>query len=140
ADSLARVETQTALVFGREGTGLSNSELERLDEVCSIPASPDYPVLNLGQAATIALYELRDLGLSDTQHPDAVDRADAADIEAFYDHFDGFLADLHYPEEKHDKTMRLVRRLIGRADPTERELVTLRGILRRAAGRVERDR
>ena len=64
-----------ALVFGRERVGLTNEELARIDRVCSIPASAAYPSLNLGQAATVALYELRELALGDTQLPNIDDRA-----------------------------------------------------------------
>jgi len=56
ADSLGGVESDTCIVFGRERVGLTNDELARLDQLCSIPAHADYPVLNLGQAATIVLY------------------------------------------------------------------------------------
>jgi len=73
-ESLADVDAPTALVFGRERVGLTNDELAQLDEVAAIPASADYPVMNLGQAATVALYELRDLAMSETQLPD-VERA-----------------------------------------------------------------
>jgi TrmH family RNA methyltransferase len=142
ADSLARVETRTALVFGREGTGLSNAELERLDEVCSIPASEAYPVLNLGQAATIALYELRGLTLGPdgegTQLPDVErERAAEADIDRFYEFFEAFLTRVEHREHKREKTLRMLRRLVGRAHPTEREITTLTGLFRKAAERVD---
>ena len=144
ADSLSRVEARTALVFGREGTGLSNAELERLDEVCSIPASASYPVLNLGQAATIALYELRGLTLGpddfgdDTQLPDVErERAAEPDIERFYDFFEAFLSNVEHREHKREKTVRMLRRLVGRAHPTEREITTLTGLFRKAARRVD---
>jgi len=82
ADSLADVEADTCVVFGRERVGLTNDELARLDQVCSIPAAADYPVLNLGQAATIVLYELRELTLGATQHPDERhQRADERAVE-----------------------------------------------------------
>jgi len=140
ADSLVDLDAQTALVFGRERIGLTNEELARIDEVCSIPANPEYPVLNLGQAATVALYELRGLALAESQHPEGVhERASECEIESFYDHVGAFLDDLDYPVEKRAKTMRLVRRLFGRAHPTGRELNTLRGILRRAAWHVDRE-
>ena len=126
-------------MFGRERVGLTNDELARLDEVGSIPASVDYPVLNLGQAATVVLYELRSLGLEETQLPDRDrDRAEPAEVEAFHDQFERFLADLHYADVKRAKTTRLVRRLVGRADPTGRELRTLRGVFRRAAEGLRR--
>ncbi len=135
ASRLAEVATRTALVFGREPNGLTNAELARLDEICAIPASRSYPVLNLGQAATIALYELSDLALEETQLPDrAPSRAAAAEIERFYEHFERFLAEIDHPTEKRAKTMRLLRRLVGRSQPTSRELITLRGVMRRASG------
>jgi TrmH family RNA methyltransferase len=133
ADSLDDVETDTCVVFGRERVGLTNEELARLDEVVSIPASADYPVLNLGQAATVVLYELREHTLASTQHPDAVERADETDIEGLHDQFAALLERINHPAEKRAKTGRLFRRLVGRAHPTGREARTLRGVFRRAA-------
>jgi len=138
-ESLSGVSADTCLVFGRERVGLRNDELERLDEVCAIPASEEYPVLNLGQAATVSLYELRTLAMGENQLPDRDhQRATESEIEGFYEHFGSFLDALHYPEEKEDKTRRLMRRILGRAHPTGREINTLRGILRRAEEGVRR--
>lgn len=134
---LATYTEPVAIIFGRESTGLTNHELESIDIICSIPATNEYPVLNLGQAATIALYELRSLANATKQHPDSQPRAAPEDLEAFYEHFDETLHALDYPEEKHEKTMRLLRRLIGRANPTERELLTLRGVLRTATNQSD---
>ncbi|RDI72949.1 RNA methyltransferase [Halopelagius longus] len=132
-ESLETVETKTALVFGREGKGLNNEELAQLDEVCSIPASSEYPVLNLGQAATVLMYELRSLTVEETQLPDVErERADEADIDRFYDFFSEFLDSVEHRDHKRPKTMRMMRRLLGRAHPTEREVHTLIGIFRRA--------
>ncbi|MFB6167303.1 MAG: RNA methyltransferase, partial [Haloferacaceae archaeon] len=130
ADELAGVDARPALVFGREGTGLSNAELERLDRVCSIPASADYPVLNLGQAATVLLYELRDLTVDETQLPDPErERADEREIERLYEYFDDLLdASAH---RNPDRVSRLVRRVVGRTHPTDREVHTLLGVFRR---------
>jgi len=136
-ESLQTVETQTALVFGREGRGLHNREIEQLDEVCSIPASSEYPVLNLGQAATIILYELRELTVDDTQLPDIEHvRADESDIERLYEYFADFLVAQQYNERKQAKTQRLVRRLVGRAHPTDREVHTLLGVFRQATNQL----
>ncbi|MEF8781439.1 MAG: RNA methyltransferase, partial [Haloferacaceae archaeon] len=136
-DSLASVKTDTALVFGREGHGLNNEELRRLDEVCSIPASPAYPVLNLGQAATVVLYELRDLFLEDTQLPDVErERAPEADVERVHDRFEAFLEGAGYEGDRFDRTRLLFRRVLGRAHPTTREAHTLVGVFRRAADQL----
>lgn len=140
AETLPRVDGPVCLVFGREGTGLSNDELSRLDRVASIPANPAYPVLNLGQAATVTLYELRELTLpgAATHLPD-VDRhrADPRDVELLTDYWTEFVRAVGHREHKHEKTVRLFRRLVGRADPTDREVNTLLGVFRRATDLLE---
>lgn len=141
ADRLSTVEAPTALVFGRERVGLTNEELARIDEICSIPANADYPVLNLGQAATVTLYELRSLTLGDeTQLPDVERvRAPESAIDRLYDQWAALLEEINHPEEKRAKTMRMLRRVYGRADLTEREANTLLGLLRRATDRPAED-
>ena len=47
-----------AVLFGRESTGLTNSELEKADFVVTIPTSPENPSMNLSHAAAVVLYEL----------------------------------------------------------------------------------
>jgi len=139
ADSLRGVDSDTCLVFGRERVGLTNDELARLDEICSIPASADYPVLNLGQAATIVLYELRELTVPRDQHPEDLHvRAEEAAVEGLIGEFETFLHSIDHPEEKRHRVRRLFRRLVGRAHPTGREAKTLRGVFRRARQRIER--
>ncbi|WP_410767213.1 RNA methyltransferase [Haloferax sp. DFSO60] len=141
ADSLESVETKTALVFGREGTGLDNEELKMLDEICCIPADHRYPVLNLGQAATILMYELRRFTVSETQLPDVErERASEEEIDVLYRFFDDLLEATAYREHKRAKTSQMMHRLIGRAHPTEREVATLTGVFRRAAERARDDR
>jgi TrmH family RNA methyltransferase len=136
AERLPTVEAPTALVFGRERVGLTNEELARIDEICSIPANPAYPVLNLGQAATVTLYELRTLTLEDTQLPDRERvRAPEPTVDRLYDQWDALLEEISHPAEKRGKTMRMLRRVFGRADLTEREANTLLGLLRRATER-----
>jgi TrmH family RNA methyltransferase len=138
ATELDDVAADTAIVFGRERVGLTNEEIARLDQVCSIPASADYPVLNLGQAATIVLYELRDLNVESTQLPDPThDRAEQPEIEGLHGQFAAFLDAVGHPEEKQAKTRRLFRRLLGRAHPTGRETTTLRGLFRQATERLD---
>jgi TrmH family RNA methyltransferase len=139
ADSLSDVDADTCLVFGRERVGLTNGELSDLDEICSIPAAADYPVLNLGQAATIVLYEMRALTLEETQLPDPdIDRATEREIEGLHGQFESFLKAIGHPKEKRGKAQRLFRRVVGRAHPTDREAVTLRGIFRRGTQSAQR--
>jgi len=43
----------TAVLFGPEDAGLSNTDLERCTAVLGLPTSPEQPSLNLGQAVTV---------------------------------------------------------------------------------------
>jgi len=138
AADLAAVEADTCVVFGRESVGLTNEELARLDQICAIPASAEYPVLNLGQAATVVCYSLRELTVGEAQVPAIDDRAAESAIEGLHDQFAEFLVALDHPAEKRPKAERLWRRLLGRAHPTGREVKTLRGLFRRAGERLEK--
>ncbi len=137
SDEIGGLDADVCIVFGRERVGLTNDELAKLDRICSIPASDEYPVLNLAQAATIVLYELRELTVVESQHPpEAHGRAEENEIEGLYATFSDYLHDIGHPEEKIPKTERLFRRLISRAHPTGREARTMRGVLRRGAMRA----
>ncbi|MEN0613298.1 tRNA/rRNA methyltransferase [Klebsiella indica] len=51
----------TALVFGREDSGLTNEELLLADVLTGIPMVADYPSLNLGQSVMVYCYQLTSL-------------------------------------------------------------------------------
>ncbi len=58
AENLRALEGTVALVFGPEGTGLNNDELDKCDVILTIPASPVYPTLNISHAAVVLFHEL----------------------------------------------------------------------------------
>ncbi|RLG35698.1 RNA methyltransferase [Methanosarcinales archaeon] len=133
-----------ALLFGREDIGLLNEELKRCDMVVSIPTSPDYPVMNLSHAVAVVIYELRDTGkYTDTDtDTDTVSTSNALKLASFEDkerlfrHIQTFLDEIEYKEHKKERTMLMLRRLLGRAELTPREIQTLRGILRKAEWKI----
>jgi TrmH family RNA methyltransferase len=56
---------EIGLVFGRETFGLTDEEAALCPLRCHIPANPKFPSLNLAQAVTVALWELRRLPLAE---------------------------------------------------------------------------
>lgn len=114
-----------SLVFGREDAGLSNEELEMCDIIVNIPTSPVYSSMNLSHAVSVVLYELSNIEGGERY------LADHFDIELLYEHIYEVLDDIEYKEHKEDKTKLMLRRILGRAELTSREVQTLRGILRR---------
>jgi tRNA/rRNA methyltransferase len=119
-----------SLVFGREDAGLRNEELELCDIIVNIPTSQVYQSMNLSHAVAVVLYELSDIKAGDRYI------ADHFDIELLYEHIDEVLDDIEYKEHKEDKTKLMLRRILGRAQLTAREVQTLRGILRRIQWKV----
>ena len=53
-----QVDGNIAILFGREGEGLSNDELKLCDILVTIPASDEYPIMNISHAAAIIFYEI----------------------------------------------------------------------------------
>jgi tRNA/rRNA methyltransferase len=68
--TVAKTQAGTVgIVFGREGTGLTNTELDQCDATLTIPASLEYQTLNLSHAAAIVFYEMHLMsGESATDH------------------------------------------------------------------------
>lgn len=122
---LAGTDGAISLVFGRENSGLHNEELEMCDIIVNIPTAPVYPSMNLSHAVAVILYELNDLEGGEKY------LAEHFDLKLLYEHFDEVLEDIEYKEYKEDKTKLMLRRILGRAELTAREVQTLRGILRR---------
>ena len=91
-----------------------------------------------GSVADADYDELRDLTVETTQLPDGpIERAAEAEIEGLHEEFARYLRNANHPAEKRPKARRLLRRVLGRAHPTGREVRTLRGILRRGNGLLE---
>jgi tRNA (cytidine32/uridine32-2'-O)-methyltransferase len=133
------VAGEVALLFGRESTGLSNTELDRCQYLVHIPANPQYPSLNLSQAVQVLSYELHVGSLENAvsesiQGPDEVATADG--MERFFEHLRQTMEETGFADSKQSKTLnRRLRRLFLRARPDQVELNILHGILSAARGR-----
>jgi tRNA/rRNA methyltransferase len=125
--------TKAALVFGPEQSGLTNEEISRCHFLITIPASDEYPALNLAQAVGVCLYEVF-LISNDTAsaRPQAVAQAaQFSDQERMFDQFRDALTAIHFLYgEKADSLMHAIRHLIGRAEPTAMEVNVLLGLAR----------
>jgi tRNA (cytidine32/uridine32-2'-O)-methyltransferase len=125
---------QVALVFGNERTGLENEELARCHAMVRIPSVDDFSSLNLSQAVQVMAYELRVAMLGDEAQVSTPVRdeppADATQMEQFYVHLAQMLDDIEFHKGREPTTIMLrLRKLFQRAQPDERELRVLHGIL-----------
>jgi len=123
------VKGNIALIFGREGDGLTNHELALCDVVVTIPTHEFYPILNVSHAAAIILYELykreKDYPVKELEKASAQEKQDLIHC------LSQIIEDLDYPPHKKKTAYTVFRRILGRAFISGREAHTLKGVFRR---------
>ncbi len=123
-----------AVLLGPERTGLSNDDINRADGVVSIPVNPAFASLNVAQAAVVIAYEW---AIADGAEPPPADLdlappATREQFEGFIEQLFGSLADARYfyPEERRPVLERKIKTAFARANLTEGEVRTLRGVVK----------
>lgn len=121
----------SAILFGRERTGLTNDELDRCHYLVQIPTNPEYPSLNVAAAVQVIAYELRMAAGIPAEKTEKNHRfATAEEMELFYQHLESTLVSIDFLDPENPRQlMRRLRRLYGRVRPNENEINILRGIL-----------
>ena len=125
---------QTAILFGREHSGLTNEELERCHYLLHIPCNPAFSSLNVAAALQVVAYELFYAATADTTPETANAMAPLAtgeQMESFFRHLEDVLRDIRFLHStKHESSiLRRLRRMFQRAQLEEKEIHLLRGIL-----------
>jgi len=141
------LDAPSALIFGREDSGLTNAEMNYAQRLIQIPSTDAYPSLNLAQAVAICCYELSSSAiasrssqavalstLSDSHLlPDSssLHLVPLNDLEGYYQQLESLLLEIGYlyPTTAPSR-MEKFRKLLNRAYPTNSEVAMLRGILR----------
>ncbi|RLE39117.1 hypothetical protein DRJ17_01850 [Candidatus Woesearchaeota archaeon] len=125
-----KVKSKIGLLFGPEGTGLSNELLAKADFVITIPAG-QYRTLNLSHAVAIILYELFKAKVKESKES-YHKPAGAKEKEKFFAMLDDVLDGLDFVTKEKKETQKAVwRRMIGKAMLTRRELFALFGFLKK---------
>ncbi len=136
-DFAARVEQaggSVALILGREGTGLTNKELDGCDLVITIPASEDYPTMNVSHAAAVIFYEL--FKNSNVSTSDLL--ADRKVKEACLGFLDRAATSAGLSSRERGLALRAFRNIMGRSVVRAREASSLAGVFRKISdGMVE---
>lgn len=133
------VSEMALLILGREDTGLTDDELKLCDMVITIPASKEYPILNLSHAAGIILYETwlqRSIGpapANSKRRGNEVIPATRENRQRFHDWFDHALKNMNVTitdEWRVNNFIQSVKNIVERAVITERELTVVEGFLK----------
>ena len=125
---------KSGILFGRESKGLNNDDVASSDAIIMVPVNPEHRSINLAQAVLIIGYEW--FQATDPKRLDEVTRkggkaASQRELIGFFDHLESELDDCGflYPPEKRPRMVRNIRNIFTRADLSDQEVKTLRGIV-----------
>lgn len=123
------------VVFGAERAGLSNEAVVLAQTIIQAPVNPAFASLNLAQAVLLVAYEWRKTG--DNTPPTHLELyntrpATSREMQGLFDHLESELdsAGFLYPPEKRPAMVRNIRNMLQRADFTEQDVRTLRGMIK----------
>lgn len=123
---------KTAILFGREHSGLNNEELERCHYLLHIPCDPEFSSLNVASALQVVAYELFVAAEEDRPEERSMSPlATGEQMESFFRHLEATLREVRFLHEKKSSPslMRRLRRIFNRARLEQKEIHILRGIL-----------
>nr|WP_298522934.1 RNA methyltransferase [uncultured Halomonas sp.] len=131
-----------ALVFGRERFGLTNDEIRHCTHQVSIPANPDYGILNIAQAVQVLCYELfRALQRSQSNMQRTVHQQtllpSQQQLSHFHEHLQQVMTKVGFLTQPHARTEEHLHALFARAQLSRKELSILRGLLSAIEKRIE---
>ncbi len=134
---LLETNQPTALLFGREDSGLTNAELNYAQRYIRIPVGSEYSSLNLAQAVGVCAYELQmsiqtdsPVAILRSSPPSQLDVAPVELVEGYYQQLETLLLEIGYlfPHTAPHR-MEKLRRLYNRSQLSPNEVAMLRGIL-----------
>ncbi|ALM52846.1 RNA methyltransferase [Halomonas huangheensis] len=134
---------KVALVFGRERYGLTNEEIACCSHQVSIPANPDYGILNLAQAVQVLAWEIRRTWRRHPQGAACVNRTaeerspTREQMIHFQEHLSRIMQRSGFITQPHARTEAQLQALFARAEPTRKELSLLRGLLASLEGHID---
>lgn len=119
---LPRVK-KVAVIFGRESTGLTREELAKADFLVTIPADPDYPVLNVSQSVAIFLWEIwKAKGVEPRNIPP---RASKEELAKVVETLKYITEQAVSTADKRNRCLAVISRIIARARPSVYEAKVL---------------
>ena len=122
AERARSINGTVAILFGREPSGLTNEEIKLCDYMVTIPANPEYPILNLSHAVAIVLYEIfmaiKGKKMMETKIP-----RDYATL--ILDYISKICENIEFHDLKKDNIILAFKKIIYKSNPTEKELRTI---------------
>jgi tRNA/rRNA methyltransferase len=135
-------------LFGRECSGLTNDELSLADAIVTLPVDPAFSSLNIAQAGLVIAYECRLAGVAEGAVPELpfsgniAPPATQAELLYLFEHLESALDNVGFfrPPEKRPHMVLALRAMLQRAQLTDQEVRTLRGVIAALERRPTRPR
>lgn len=121
----------TAMLFGREDTGLTNEAIEQCRMLVRIPSRDEYPAFNLAQSALLVMYELSRL-----EWASIPERHEELPSWNQYEHLDRVCAEVmaasgFHRREDGDPTAALIKNMFRRIKMSESEMRVMLALFNR---------
>lgn len=129
--ALPQVDTQVGYVFGPEDSGLSGDDVNRLDQLVTIPTAT-YSSLNLSHAAILLSYEHFRLSATSIT-PERTLAPDA--LNAMHQAWDDLTNEVEFRDWRQRTAQGVFRKIMGRSLPDTFEVNNIMGILTNALKR-----
>ena len=130
--ALQAVKGEIAILFGPEWRGLSDAEQSQCSTLITIPTGGPQPSLNLAQAAVIVCYELYCALADPPERPVKYAPASSKSVEGLWGHLEQTIEYIDFmPETGEKRIAQTLKDMLYRAEPDEREVTILRGVLRK---------
>jgi len=131
AEKIKEIKNKTALIIGREETGLKNSELKQCDFVVTIPTDKSYKTMNISHALAVLLYEINNTK-EENRVKETFKPASKKEKDRIMELLDKSMDKMDFPTESKKETQRLLwKKLIGKSNLTRRESFALMGFLKK---------
>ena len=132
AEQIVASSGRSAILFGREASGLDTEDVSMASAILTVPINPDFGSLNLAQAVILCAYEWsKSQALTQPTLEERLPTAPQKDLEGLIEHFEALLNPKGYflPESRTDATKRTLRNVLTRPRWNHLEVRTLRGVL-----------
>jgi len=123
---------EIALLFGREGIGLMEGEINRCDFLVTIPTHEDYKALSISHSVAVVLYELSSL------HLRTIEKAGPEEKERLLWSFNT-LVDRYSKRMRNPEKVKIAfKRIVGRSIVSDVEAKGIMGVLGRANAELKK--
>jgi TrmH family RNA methyltransferase len=124
--------SRTALVFGCERTGLTNTQLGLCQDVLTLPTNATYPSMNLAHAVLTVAWTIRMADAEDQVDPPSRQMVSVAELDGLMEHAEHTLGLIDYLNPQNPGLiLNDLRKIFTRSLLDSRELNMLRGIFHR---------